>query len=326
MLGLRAMMKEQTTAGSYEILDGARVAEDIKNEVAADVAQLRDRHGIKLCLAIVQVGDDPASSVYVRQKLRVAETIGIRAEHHKLDAGINTKSLLQVVEMLNTRDDVDGILVQLPLPKQIDENQILQAVNPLKDVDGFHPVNVGLLALGQTALAPCTPAGIIELLKRSNVELRGAHAVVIGRSQIVGRPLAQLLLQQDATVTICHSRTENLTAITRLADILIAAIGRPAFVTREYIKPGAIIVDVGINKVDDPETARTLFGTRSAERIEIIRKRGYTLVGDVHPAQAEEIAARLTPVPGGVGPLTVAQLMRNTVKAAMMRRKVMSDE
>lgn len=318
---MQAMIEEQRA----EILDGARVAGEMRAEVAAQVAELRDAHSITLCLAIVQVGDDPASSVYVRQKLRVAETIGIRAEHHKFDAEIDTARLLEIISELNARDDVDGILVQLPLPKPVDEKQILRAVDPAKDVDGFHPVNAGLLALGQTALAPCTPAGIIELLKRSSIELRGAHAVVIGRSQIVGRPMAQLLLQQDATVTICHRYTENLATITRTADILIAAVGRPALITREYIKPGAIIIDVGINKVEDAETARALFGSRAPERIEAINRRGYTLVGDVHPAEAEMVAARLTPVPGGVGPLTVAQLMRNTVKAGMMRRTVIGD-
>lgn len=305
-----------------KVLDGARVAEEIKREVAERVAGLRDRHGVQPGLAIVQVGDDAASSVYVRQKLRVASALGLRAEHHKLDEQTTTEQLLQLIVTLNEHDETDGILVQLPLPTSIDERQILRAIDPQKDVDGFHPMNIGLLALGQAALAPCTPAGIIELLKRSGVNMRGAHAVVVGRSNIVGRPMAQLLLQQNATVTICHRHTRDLAQITRSADILVAAIGQPAFIRREHIKPGATIVDVGINKVTDVSVARTLFGARTEERIEIIKQRGYTLVGDVHPVDAEEVAGYLTPVPGGVGPLTVAQLMRNTITAAEGRRNL----
>lgn len=308
------------------MLDGARVAEEIKREVAADVARLEREHGVRPCLAAVRVGDDPASAVYVRNKVRTSAALGLRSEHHALPVETSTEQLLELVAELNERDDVDGILVQLPLPRAVDEARVLEAVDPAKDVDGFHPVNVGRLALGQNALAPCTPAGIIELLERNAIPISGARACVVGRSNIVGRPLAQLLLQRDATVTICHSRTRDLPAVTREADILIAAIGRPAFIRAEYIKPGATVIDVGINKVTDEEAARTLFGAETEKRLRIIRERGYTLVGDVHPAEADEVAGRRTPVPGGVGLLTVAMLMKNTVTAARLRRGGMRDE
>jgi methylenetetrahydrofolate dehydrogenase (NADP+)/methenyltetrahydrofolate cyclohydrolase len=228
--------------------------------------------------------------------------------------------LLDLIGDLNRRDDVDGILVQLPLPKQIDEASIIEAVDPAKDVDGFHPINVGLLAMGRSRFVPCTPAGIIELLERNKIEVAGANACVVGRSQIVGRPVASLLLQRHATVTICHSRTRDLASVTRQADILIAAIGRAAFIRGDYIKRGATVIDVGVNQITDPDEARSLFGEESGKRIEAIKQRGYTLVGDVHPTEADQIAGRRTPVPGGVGLLTVAILMRNTLQAARMRR------
>jgi methylenetetrahydrofolate dehydrogenase (NADP+)/methenyltetrahydrofolate cyclohydrolase len=305
-----------------EILDGSRIAEEIKREVADEVAGLEREYGVRPCLAAVRVGDDPASAVYVRNKVRTSEALGLRSEHHALPVETSTTELLELVLQLNERDDVDGILVQLPLPREVDEARVLQAVDPDKDVDGFHPVNVGRLALGQNALAPCTPAGIIELLERNRIQISGARACVVGRSNIVGRPLAQLLLQRDATVTICHSRTRDLPAVTREADILIAAIGRPAFIRAEHIKRGATVIDVGINKVSDEETARSLFGAETEKRLRIIRERGFTLVGDVHPAEADEVAGRRTPVPGGVGLLTVAMLMKNTVAAAKRRRNV----
>jgi methylenetetrahydrofolate dehydrogenase (NADP+)/methenyltetrahydrofolate cyclohydrolase len=220
---------------------------------------------------------------------------------------------------LNTRDDVDGILVQLPLPAHVDETAIIEAMSPLKDVDGFHPVNAGRLALGRPVLVPCTPAGIIELLDDRGVEIRGANACVVGRSQIVGRPMAQLLLQRDATVTICHSRTRDLAAVTRTADLLVVAIGRTGFIGREHIKPAAIVIDVGMNKVSDVDEVRRLFGDEAEKRLEVVAKRGSTLVGDVHPAEAAAVAGILTPVPGGVGLLTVAMLMKNTLKAAKLR-------
>lgn len=306
-----------------EMLDGARVAEEIKREVTFAVAQLEREAGVRPCLVAVRVGDDPASAVYVRNKVRTSEALGLRSEHRALPAETSTEQLLELVAELNERDDVDGILVQLPLPRDVDEARVLEAVDPAKDVDGFHPVNVGRLALGQPTLAPCTPAGVIELLERSAITISGARACVVGRSNIVGRPLAQLLLQRDATVTICHSRTKDLASVTREADILIAAIGRPAFIRGAHIKPGAIVIDVGMNRLTDEETARAIFGTEAEKRLRVIRERGYTLVGDVHPAEADAVAARRTPVPGGVGLLTVAMLMKNTVQAARRRRGMM---
>lgn len=313
---------EMTKDGSRRarMLDGSRVAEDIKREVRERVSLLAEKYGARLCLAVVRVGDDPASAVYVGNKVKTSEELGIRSEHHALSAEISTEELLALVENLNGRDDVDGILVQLPLPKQIDERAVLWAVDPRKDVDGFHPVNVGKLSLGQQTLVPCTPAGIIEILERNAVPIAGAQACVVGRSHIVGRPVAQLLLQRDATVTICHSRTLELEKISSQADILIAAIGRPGFIRREHIKPGATVIDVGINKVSDEARARELFGSEAERRIETIRRRGFTLVGDVHPSEADEVAGLRTPVPGGVGLLTVAMLMKNTVQAAQERR------
>jgi methylenetetrahydrofolate dehydrogenase (NADP+)/methenyltetrahydrofolate cyclohydrolase len=303
-----------------EVLDGAPLAEEVKREVTRAIAEMRERYGTVPTLVVVQVGDDPASAVYVRNKMRACEAVGMRSEQHALPATTSGAELLALVDSLNTRDDVDGILVQLPLPSQIDETTVIEAVDPGKDVDGFHPINVGRLARGQKGLVPCTPAGIMELLDRYKVPLSGANACVIGRSQIVGRPVAQLLLQRDATVTICHSKTPNLDAVTSQGDILIVAIGRPGFVGHEHIKPGATVIDVGMNKISDENEVRRLFGSDAAPRLQALAKRGYTLVGDVHPAEADAIAGRLTPVPGGVGLLTVAMLMRNTLKAARLRR------
>ncbi|HEY0099488.1 MAG TPA: bifunctional 5,10-methylenetetrahydrofolate dehydrogenase/5,10-methenyltetrahydrofolate cyclohydrolase [Pyrinomonadaceae bacterium] len=302
------------------ILDGARVAEEIKREVAGDVARLKEMHDYAPCLVAVRVGNDPASAVYVRNKVRTSEALGLRSEHHELPEETTLEQLLAEIKTLNARDDVDGILVQLPLPRGIDETRVLEAIDPAKDVDGFHPINVGRLTLGRTGFAPCTPAGIIELLTREKIELRGQHACIVGRSHIVGRPLAQLLLQHDATVTICHSRTRELPAHTRQADLLIAAVGQTGLIRAEHVKPGATVIDVGMNKITDAQTARDFFGENSASRIEAINKRGFTLVGDVHPAEVSRVAGQLTPVPGGVGPLTVAMLMRNTLTAAERRR------
>jgi methylenetetrahydrofolate dehydrogenase (NADP+)/methenyltetrahydrofolate cyclohydrolase len=272
-------------------------------------------------LAAVRVGEDPASAVYVRNKIRACEEVGIRSEHHALPASTITADLLEFVRSLNARDDVDGILTQLPLPSQIDETAIIEAMDPSKDVDGFHPVNAGKLAMGRPVFVPCTPAGIIELLDDRGVEIRGANACVVGRSQIVGRPMAQLLLQRDATVTICHSRTRDLPAVTRTADLLVVAIGRAGFIGRDHIKPGATVIDVGMNKVSEVDEVRKLFGDEAEKRLEVVAKRGSTLVGDVNPAEAAEVAGMLTPVPGGVGLLTVAMLMKNTLKAAKLRRR-----
>jgi methylenetetrahydrofolate dehydrogenase (NADP+) / methenyltetrahydrofolate cyclohydrolase len=303
------------------LLEGGPLATRIKQEVKTEIEEMVRAHGVRPGLAAVRVGDDPASAVYVGNKIKASEEVGIRSEHHALPDSTTTAELLDLIASLNSRDDVDGILTQLPLPSAIDERAIIEAIDPLKDVDGFHPVSVGNLALGRPSLVPCTPAGIIELLVHNNVEIRGARACVVGRSQIVGRPMAQLLLQRDATVTICHSRTRDLPAVTREADLLVVAIGRTGMIRREHIKPGATVVDVGMNKVTDPDQVRALFGPEAGRRLEVLSKRRYTLVGDVHPAEAAEVAGLLTPVPGGVGLLTVAMLMKNTVKAAERRRR-----
>jgi methylenetetrahydrofolate dehydrogenase (NADP+) / methenyltetrahydrofolate cyclohydrolase len=305
-----------------DILDGRAASDAIKREVADEVRALKSKHGIAPRLAAVLIGEDPASAVYVRNKVRACEEVGIDSEKIELPDSITTDELLQVVNGLNADDKVDGILVQLPLPKQIDDSTIIEAIDPTKDVDAFHPTNVGYLAMGRPRFVPCTPAGIIELLDRNHIEIAGANACVVGRSQIVGRPVASLLLQRHATVTVCHSQTRDLPGITRQADILVAAIGRPAFIRRDFIKPGAVVIDVGVNKLTDAAAAREFFGVDADKRIESIKNRGYTLIGDVHPAEADEIAGKRTPVPGGVGLLTVAMLMRNTLQAAKRRRRI----
>jgi methylenetetrahydrofolate dehydrogenase (NADP+) / methenyltetrahydrofolate cyclohydrolase len=303
------------------ILSGKVIADEIKSEVAAEAASLQDHHGIVPCLVAVRVGEDPASLVYVSSKVKTAGELGLRSEQIHVDAGITETELADIVSGLNERDDVDGILVQLPLSKHINERRILELVDPAKDVDGFHPVNAGRLMQGHDTLVPCTPAGVIEILKRSNIDIAGKNAVVVGRSNIVGKPMAMLLLHENATVTICHSRTRDLPLVTRQADILIAAIGRAGFVRAEHIGEGATVIDVGINNVSDKDFARELFSAHDLEkRFAAIDKRGFTLVGDVNPKEAMERAGAFTPVPGGVGLLTVAMLMKNTVKAAKMRR------
>lgn len=302
------------------ILDGKEIAKQIKTEVADDVRALVGQHAIRPCLALVQVGHDPASEVYVGSKIKTCEELGMTSEHHHLPEDIREDELLDLISSLNKRDDVDGILVQLPLPKHIDEAKILSAVAPDKDVDGFHPMNVGGLWQGEDVLAPCTPAGVIEILKRCDITIAGANAVIIGRSNIVGKPMAALLLKESATVTICHSRTRNLADITSKADIVVAAIGRAGFVTGEHVREGATVIDVGINKFDDPESAERFFGPDVERRIETIRSCGFTLIGDVNQKEVFSKAGAYTPVPGGVGLLTVAMLMKNTVKAARIRR------
>src|SRR6266545_696900 len=292
MLGLTRMIA--MGAKRAEILDGRSIAEQIKKEVAAEVSRLRQHQGVQPCLAAVLVGDDTASAVYVRNKVRACAETGLRSEQHTLPAAISTKELLDLVADLNQRDDVDGILVQLPLPKQIDEASIIEAIDPAKDVDGFHPVNVGLLAMGRPRFVPCTPAGIIELLEQNHIEIAGANACVVGRSQIVGRPVASLLLQRHATVTICHSKTRDLPTVTRQADILVAAIGRPAFIRGDFIKPGATVIDVGVNRLTDIAQAREFFGAEADKRVAAISEKGYALVGDVHPAEADLVAGRRT--------------------------------
>ncbi len=304
-------------------MGGKEIAASIKTEVTVEVAELKDKFGFRPSLVVVRVGEDPASAVYVGSKVKTAEELGIISEHRHLEADATHEEVLQIVKELNERDEVDGILVQLPLPKQIDEKAILEAIDPQKDVDGFHPINVGRLTSGQKSLVPCTPAGVIEILKRSGIEIAGTHAVIVGRSNIVGKPMAMLLLQENATVTICHSRTKNLPEIASQADILVAAIGRAGFIKAEHIKAGATVIDVGINNVSDKDLARELFDEDELEkRLSTIEKRGFTLVGDVNPKDAKAKAANFTPVPGGVGLLTVAMLMKNTVEAAKMRRKI----
>ena len=309
-----------------KILSGKPIAEAIKSDLAAEIEKLRTDHKISPCLAVVRVGEDPASAVYVGNKVRTAEELGLISEHHHLPATTSQAELLSIVQTLNARDDVDGILVQLPLPEAIDDRSILEAIDPAKDVDGFHPINVGRLSQGEASLVPCTPAGVIEILKRSGIEIAGQNAVIVGRSNIVGKPMAMLLLQENATVTVCHSRTRDLPEVTRRADILVAAIGRAGFIRGEHIREGATVIDVGINNVSDRELARELFAAEELDkRLAAIDKRGFTLVGDVNPKEASEKAGNFTPVPGGVGLLTVAMLMKNTVVAARQRRLMMSD-
>ena len=301
-------------------LEGSQLAARIKQDVQNTIDQMVKEQDVRPGLAAVRVGEDAASAVYVRNKIRACEEVGIYSEHHALAESSSTAELLDLIRSLNARDDIDGILTQLPLPSQVDETAIIEAIDPAKDVDGFHPISVGRLALGRPVFVPCTPTGIIELLDDNGIEIRGTNACVVGRSQIVGRPMAQLLLQRDATVTICHSRTRDLAAVTRTADLLVVAIGRAGFIRGEHIKPGATVIDVGMNRVSDPEEVRELFGEEAEKRLEVLAKRGATLVGDVHPAEAAEVAGRLTPVPGGVGLLTVAMLMKNTLKAATLRQ------
>jgi len=299
------------------ILDGTAIAAAIKEEVAAEVLALAAQ-GIRPGLAAVLVGNVAASQIYVRSKVQTCAELGLFSELITPPETVTTEQMTEIVASLNSRDDIDGILIQLPLPAQVDTKALLDAVDPAKDVDGFHPINAGRLQAGRPALAPCTPAGVIEILKRSGIAICGANAVVVGRSDIVGKPAAMLLLNQNATVTICHSKTRDLAAITRHADILVAAIGRPGFITAEMVKPGATIIDVGINRITERAEFDRYFAG-NAKREATFLKRGSTIVGDVHP-QAFEIAGAYTPVPGGVGPLTIAMLMANTVSAAKMRR------
>ncbi|HXK58873.1 MAG TPA: bifunctional 5,10-methylenetetrahydrofolate dehydrogenase/5,10-methenyltetrahydrofolate cyclohydrolase [Acidobacteriota bacterium] len=300
------------------ILDGKKIAEQIETELCAEIGELRSK-GIVPGLAVVLVGDNPASQLYVRSKAKKCRELGMHSESHELPTATTTDQLLGLVQELNAKDEIDGILVQLPLPSHIDSDLVLKTIDPVKDVDGFHPVNVGLLAIGRFTLAPCTPMGILEMLKREGIKLKGAEAVVVGRSNIVGKPMALLLLHQHATVTICHSRTEDLSAVCRRADILVAAIGRPAMITKEYIKPGATVVDVGTNKILDRESALRLFGANSP-KFKAFERQGSVLVGDVHPTDPLGLAAAVTPVPGGVGPLTIIHLMKNALLACRARR------
>lgn len=302
---------------SARLLDGNKTAAEIRSEVAAEIAKLAVT-GVRPGLAVVLVGHNPASEIYVRGKRKACDEVGIHSEQHSPAENATTDELLELIERLNHRDDIDGILVQLPLPRHVDSKKVLLAVDPMKDVDGFHPVNVGLLSTQRDGLVPCTPAGVMEILKRSSIAVAGKEAVVVGRSDIVGKPAAMLLLNANATVTVCHSKTHDLAEVCRRADILVAAIGRAGLITRNFVKPGATVIDVGMNKVTDRAEFDQLFGG-NAKREETFRTKGSVLVGDVHPEVAE-VAGAITPVPGGVGRLTIAMLMYNTVKAARMGR------
>ncbi len=299
------------------ILNGTEIAEQIKAEVAAEVQRLAAQ-GVRPGLAAVLVGDDPASAIYVRSKIKACDALGLYGEGITLPASVSAQELLERVAGLNRRDDIDGILVQLPLPAHIDRQIILSAITPQKDVDGLHPVNAGLLAQRRDSLVPCTPAGVMELLRHNHIPTAGVETVVVGRSNIVGKPMAMLLTNADATVTLCHSKTRDLAAVTSRADLLVVAVGKPGLISRAHVKPGATVVDIGINRLETKELVDRFFPDDPKRQI-AFAKNGYVLVGDVCPDVAE-VADALTPVPGGVGPLTIAMLMLNTLKAARMRR------
>lgn len=299
------------------LLNGNLFRDQIYAELLGEITELA-AVGIRPGLAAVLVGDNPASQIYVSSKIAACQRLGLASLQFTPPASISTCELLVLISELNSRDDVDGILVQLPLPPQVDSKRILEAVDPAKDVDGFHPVNVGRLVAGRPYLAPCTPAGIMEILRRGGIEIFGANAVVLGRSDIVGKPIALLLLHANATVTICHSKTRGLAEFARHADILVAALGRTAMITPEYVRPGATVIDVGINRVTDAAFAARLF-VNFPDRLRAFQSKGSAVVGDVHP-DVMEIAGAMTPVPGGVGPLTIAMLMCNTVRAARLLR------
>ena len=305
------------TTTTSQILDGKTIAASIQAEVAKDVQQLQ-LQGIRPGLSVVLVGNNPASEVYVRSKVKTSAALGINSESITPPASVTTEEMLALITKLNLREDVDGILIQLPLPKHVDAKRLLEAVSPEKDVDGFHPVNVGRLQSGQHSLAPCTPAGIIQMLKRTGIPIAGQHAVVVGRSDIVGKPMSMLLLQENATVTICHSKTRDLAAFCRSADILVAAIGKPGLITPQMVRPGAVLVDVGMNRITSQEDFDRFFAGNT-RREATFREKGSVLMGDIDP-HAFALASYYTPVPGGVGPLTIAMLMANTVRAARLRR------
>ena len=299
------------------ILDGLTIRDEIFCELKSDIVKLHAQ-GIRPGLVAVLVGENPASQLYVKSKIAACEQLGMASGLLTPDASVSTMGMLAVVEDLNRDNDTDGILVQLPLPPQVDTKRVLEAVDPAKDVDGFHPVNLGRLVSGRPGLVACTPAGCMEILRRGGIALEGANAVVLGRSDIVGKPMALLLMHANATVTICHSKTKDLPEVVRRADIVVAAMGKAGFVQAEWINPGAAVIDVGTNRVTDAAEAERLF-RNLPERLAKFRANGSALVGDVHP-DAANVAGALTPVPGGVGPMTITMLMSNTVKAARLRR------
>jgi methylenetetrahydrofolate dehydrogenase (NADP+)/methenyltetrahydrofolate cyclohydrolase len=300
------------------ILNGIAIRDQIYAELKQEIAAL-SAAGIRPGLAAVLVGENPASQIYVRSKVAACEQLGLGSWMHTPPASATTDELLALVSELNARDDVDGILVQLPLPPQVDTKRVLEAVNPAKDVDGFHPTNLGKLVSGRPGLVACTPAGSMEILRRSGISLEGADAVVVGRSDIVGKPVALLLMHANATVTICHSKTRDLPQVVRRADIVIAAIGRAAMIKPDWVRPGATVIDVGINRITDAAEAERIFA-KFPTKLKQFKEKGSVLAGDVHPSVAD-VAGAMTPVPGGVGPLTIAMLMSNTVKAARLRRE-----
>src|SRR5580698_7858332 len=308
---------EEPSRVPARILNGNAIRDQIYGELSAEIAALASA-GVKPGLAAVLVGDNPASKLYVNSKIAACEKLGLASFMLTPPATISTDELLAVIDGLNRRDDVDGILVQMPLPPQVDSKKILDAVDPAKDVDGFHPINVGRLVAGRPTLVACTPAGVMEILKRSKIPLEGANAVVMGRSDIVGKPMALLLVHANSTVTVTHSKTRDLKETVRRADIVVAAMGRAAMVTPDYIRPGATVIDVGQNVITEPAIAGAIFAN-FPEKLESFRTKGSVLVGDVHP-DVIHTAGAFTPVPGGVGPLTIAMLMSNTVRAARMRR------
>src|SRR5215470_13159716 len=305
------------TTTTATILDGARIGAQILAEVAEEARTLTSA-GKRPGLAVILAGNDPASAIYVRNKVKACEQLGIHSEKITPPDSVTTEELLRVVQELNRRDEIDGILVQLPLPRQVDARKVLLATAPEKDVDGLHPVNVGNLLTQRPGLFPCTPSGIMEILRRSNIPIEGQNTVVVGRSDLVGKPVAMLLLNAHATVTICHSKTRNLPAVCRQADILVAAIGKAGVVTKDFVRPGAVVIDVGTTKITNRTTFDKFFAGDTA-REKSFTEKGSTLIGDVDPHVAE-IAGAITPVPGGVGPLTIAMLMVNTVKACRLRR------
>jgi len=303
-----------------KLLDGKAIARQIREDLAPRVENVRAKLGRAPSLVIVLVGDDPASQVYVRNKLKTAEESGMTVALETLSGSSSLADVLAIVERLNADEAVDGILVQSPLPASLGadaEQQVFDTIDPAKDVDGFSPISAGYVSQNRAGFAPCTPAGVIEMLERSGIEIAGRRACVIGRSDIVGKPMAMLLLHRNATVTICHSRTRDLPGVAREADILVAAVGRAGLVTRDFVKPGAVVIDVGMNRVTDAAEAKRIVGGQP-DRLAVFEKNGSVLVGDVHPEVAD-VAGMLTPVPGGVGPLTIAMLMANTVRAAELK-------
>jgi len=303
---------------SARILDGTKIRHEIEAELGGQIVELKEE-GVTPGLAAVLVGENPASEIYVRNKVKACERLGIHSEKIAWPSDTTTSRLIELVQNLNAQQETDGILVQLPLQPQVDAKAVLLAIDPAKDVDGLHPVNIGNLVSGRPGSVPCTPAGIIEILLRSGIPIAGARAVVIGRSDLVGKPVAMLLLHQHATVTICHSRTRDLASVAREADILVAAMGRAALVTGDFIKPGATVIDVGTNRLTTAEEVRRIFHD-PADALRQLEAKGSLLVGDVQPEDVKEKAGAYTPVPGGVGPLTIAMLMANTVRAAQRRR------